>query len=159
MANELIILEEYSKDLTKLEGEELRTLILNIEAKCKEVEQTEIPLKHHFSKGVYAREIFIPKGTLVVGKIHKHENLNVISKGEISVMSVDGIFKIEAPYTFVSAPGAKRVGYTHEDTIWITFHGTDETDLDKIEEEFICKTYEDFDVKAALEVEEIKCLG
>lgn len=159
MSKELIIIEEYAKDLTKLEGQELRDLILKIEDKCRAVDQVEIPIKHHFSKGVYAREIFIPKGTFVVGKIHKHENLNVISKGEISVLSVDGTFRIEAPYTFVSAPGAKRVGYTHEDTIWITFHGTDETDLDKIEEEFICKTYEDFDVKTAITVEEIKCLG
>lgn len=31
----------------------------------------------------------------------------------------------------------------HEDTVWTTIHGTNETDIDKIEDMFIAKNYED----------------
>ena len=45
-------------------------------------------VKHYFSPKdekygccTYAREMFIPKGTLIIGKIHRHQHLNIISKG------------------------------------------------------------------------------
>jgi hypothetical protein len=41
----------------------------------------------------------------------------------------------------VSPPGVKRLAYAHEESIWATIHGTDETDVDKIEEQFIAKDY------------------
>ena len=31
----------------------------------------DLPLKHYFTKGLYCREIFMPKGTLLTSKIHK----------------------------------------------------------------------------------------
>ena len=44
-------------------------------------------LTHHFTPKdekygccTYAREMFIPKGTLIIGKIHRHQHLNFISK-------------------------------------------------------------------------------
>lgn len=100
---------------------------------------------NYFSKGVYAREIFIPKGTVLTGKIHKYENLNIMSKGDLSVLMDDGSVKrITAPFTVVSPPGTRRVAYAHEDTVWTTIHGTDELDVDKIEEQFIAQTPQDF---------------
>jgi hypothetical protein len=101
----------------------------------------ELPVKHYFSKGVYARELFIPKGTVLTGKVHKYENLNIMSQGDLSVLTEDGIKRVKAPFTIVSPPGTKRVAYAHEDTIWTTIHGTDETDVDKIEEVFIAQDY------------------
>lgn len=93
---------------------------------------------HHFALGTYAREIRIPAGSLVTGKIHKTRHINIISAGIISVWSeVEGVRHIVAPYTFVAEPGTRRVGYAHEDTVWTTIHATDETDLAKIEAEFI----------------------
>lgn len=134
----------------------LREKIAEFESMLKSIEQLEIKTTHHFSKGVYAREIFIPKGTILVGKIHKHENLNILSQGDISVISIDGAFRIKAPATIVSSPGVKRVAYAHEDSIWTTIHGTDERDLEKIEDEFIAKSYDE--VKY-IEGEKVLCLG
>jgi glutamate-1-semialdehyde aminotransferase len=54
------------------------------------------------------------------------------------------IFKGKAPRTWVSEPGAKRIAYFFEETIWTTIHGTDETDVDKIEEKFIEKNPEKY---------------
>lgn len=98
-------------------------------------------VQHHFSKDVYARELFIPAGTLIIGKIHKHTNLNILSQGEISLLSIDGVKRVSAPYTVVSSPGVKRLAYAHTDCVWTTIHGTDETDIDKIEDQFIAKNY------------------
>lgn len=103
--------------------------------------QVEMPLKHHFSKDLYGRELFIPQGTLLVGKIHKHQSLNILAQGEISLLTEDGVKRVKAPYTVVSKPGIKRVGYAHTDCTWITVHATKETDLQKIEDEVIAKDY------------------
>ena len=39
------------------------------------------PVQHHFAPGAYGREMTLPAGLVVVGKIHKHAHINVISKG------------------------------------------------------------------------------
>jgi len=55
-----------------------------------------------------------------------------------------GIKRVRAPFTVVSPAGTRRVAYAHEDTIWMTVHGTHETDLDKIEDHFIAQTYGEY---------------
>jgi hypothetical protein len=125
-----------------LNKEELRALISCVEDEIKKGgELIEIPINHHFSKGVYGREMVMPKGAFIVGKIHKHHNLNILSSGEVSVLSIDGVKRVKAPFTFVGSPGAKRVIYAHEEATWTVIHGTDLTEVDKIEEEFIAKDY------------------
>jgi hypothetical protein len=119
----------------------LRGVIAELETQLKDLDQVDIPIKHHFSKDVYAREITIPKGTIVIGKIHKYENLNILSSGEITVISIDGAKRMKAPCTIVSSPGVKRIAYAHTETVWTTIHGTSETDVEKIEETFIAKDY------------------
>lgn len=146
---------------TKDVSEELDKSPLALRDKIEQLEQAmlqmpehqiEIEPTHHFSKGIYAREILIPKGTTLTGKIHRTEHLNIISQGDISVLTEQGIKRIRAPFTMVSLPGTKRVGYAHEDTVWTTIHGTEETDLDKLEAELIAESH------AALSVDEIKLI-
>lgn len=111
--------------------------IFRLESEMAKLPQIDIEPVHHFSDGIYAREIFIPKGTLLTGKIHATEHLNIVSKGDISVMTDEGIKRIKAPATLVARAGMKRVGYAHEDTVWTTIHGTHETDLARLEAELI----------------------
>lgn len=115
-----------------------------LESAMREMPQEEIPVKHYFSEGVYAREIFIKKGTVLTGHIHKYSQLNILSKGEISVSTEEGIKRISAPFTIVSPAGTKRVAYAHEDCIWTTIHGTHETDIEKIENHFIAKDQNEY---------------
>jgi hypothetical protein len=137
-------LQFFGKDLATLSKPEIRAFIAAIEDQAiVRADQVEIPPKHHFSKGVYAREISIPKDTVVIGKIHKHQNLNILSQGEMLLVSVDGVMHVKAPYTIVSSPGVKRLALALSDCVWTTIHGTNETDIDKIENEFIAKTYDD----------------
>jgi hypothetical protein len=110
----------------------------------------DFPLRHHFAPGCYGREILLPKGSLIIGKIHKHAHLNIISKGSVMVATEFGPASFSAPHTFVSQPGTKRAVYALEDTVWTTIHVTQETDLEKIEDYVIAKSYEELEAFLAL---------
>lgn len=120
--------------------------------------QIELKTTHYFAKGMYAREIFIPKGTCLTGKIHKTEHISIISKGDITVWTDEGMKRVQAPYTIVAKPGMKRVGFAHEDTVWTTFHPNqdNETDLVKLEEVLIAKTFAEVPFIEPLALEEKK---
>lgn len=113
-------------------------------------DQVDLPVEHFHvsaagdSGGLYARQMLIPKGMVVVGNIHKYEHLNIISQGDITVVTEEGAIRIKAPYTLVSPPGTKRSVYTHEDTVWTAIHGTNEKDVAVIEQKFIAKSYEQY---------------
>lgn len=123
----------------------MREKILALEAAMFAMPDQQVELKttHHFAPGVYMRELFIPKGTTLTGKIHKTEHLNILSQGDLSVWTEDGIKRLQASTVITSKPGTKRVGYAHEDSVWITVHpNLDEArDVDLIEERLIAKTF------------------
>ena len=133
------------------DGAEIRNKIMRLqETMLNEKEhQVECPVEHFFAPGLYARQMFIKKGTCIVGKIHKHAHINTISQGKCSVMTEFGQMEITSPCTFVSKPGTKRVVVALDDVIWTTYHPTDETDLEKIEDIVIAKSYEDYVLFAA----------
>ncbi|CAK0749102.1 conserved hypothetical protein [Gammaproteobacteria bacterium] len=107
-------------------------------------DQENCPLKHSFAEGVYVREIFIPKGTVLTGKIHKHSHPNFLMSGEVEVFTEEeGLVRLKAPLSMISKAGTKRVVYAIEDSVWITVHVTEETDLKKIEEHVIAKSFEE----------------
>ncbi len=86
------------------------------------VRPLDAPLRHIFTPGLYTREIFMPKGSLIVSRIHNTTHTFVVSKGHAAVL-VDGVVEhIKAPYTGITKPGTRRVLFIHEDCIWTTFH-------------------------------------
>lgn len=100
----------------------------------------EPPVSHFFSDGVYVREIFMPKGSLVVGKVHATTHLNIVSKGICIVVTALRSLTIDAtkfPQTFESAAGEQKVVYMIEDVVWSTVHVTDSKDLKEIESKVI----------------------
>lgn len=100
---------------------------------------------HFFAPGVYARMFSIGKGDIAIGKIHKHDHLNIVCCGKIRVFTEDGPMVVEGPCVFTAKAGVKKAVYALEDTTWINIHVTDETDLDKIESEFIAKDYDELE--------------
>lgn len=107
-----------------------------LEAELMTYPQGDCPITNRFTKGLYAREMFIPKDTLLTGALHKTQHIFVISKGDISTWFPGGkVTRVQAPFTGITEPGSRRLGYAHEDTVWTTFHATEETDPDKIVEE------------------------
>ena len=92
----------------------------------------ELEVKHHFSDGLYARELFIPAGVCLVGALHKTTHLYTVVKGRCKVSSQFGNLDIEAPFMGETIPGTKRVIYAETDCVWIGFHPTNLTDVDEI---------------------------
>lgn len=122
----------------------------------------DCPVKHFRAPGMIGRQMLIPKGQLIVGKIHKHAHLNHISYGHVRVETDHGPMEIKGPHTFTSEVGTKRAVFALEDTLWTTFHlnpnnydPDNEDDMQKLEDEIIAKSYDELpspDQKPRLEV-------
>ena len=132
-----------------------REQIERLEAQMRMMEQLPIEPVHHFADGLYAREITILAGTILTGKVHSTEHLNIVSQGRIAVWTEDGMKIVAAPCTLVSRPGTKRVGFALEDTVWTTVHANPQnhTDLAALEAVLIENT------KLTYTPEETPCLG
>ena len=135
----------------------LRQSVVRLENAIKEfddhLEDDCFPLVHHFAPGVYAREIFIPAGFTIIGKIHRHEHLIIFISGEVSIVSEEGNQRITAPHTGISPAGVKRAVYAHTDAVITTIHVTDETDLEKIEDYVIAKSFDELEHDPLKEIE------
>lgn len=95
--------------------------------------RVEMPVTHRFTPGLYIREIHIPAGTLLTSAIHRTEHPFIISKGRIAVISEnEGRVIYEAPHCGITKPGTRRVLHAETDTVWTTFHATEETDVARI---------------------------
>lgn len=136
-----------------------RDMVQQAEAVMRELPQEDLPVKHHFSQGVYARELFIPKGVVLTGHIHKYPQLNILMSGDLTVWTENGMKRVKPPFLIVSPAGTKRIAYAHEDSIWLTVHGTEENDLEKIENHFIAKSEQEYLEFTQMLIGEIKCLG
>lgn len=113
-----------------------REQILNIEKFILDCPQAETPTSHYFSPGIYAREMFIPAGTVLTGAVHKTEHL-VQFVGDITVLTDGGMQRLTGRHTFVSKPGAKRVGYAHADTWCTGFFATNKTNIEELENDLV----------------------
>lgn len=117
--------------------ESLETSILN------SGHNIELECNHYFSHGTYTRELFIPKGIVLTGAIHRYSSINIITKGKIRAVSDEGSYDIEAPHIFVSGPFVKKAGYALEDTIWINVMPWDkEEDVEMVENHFTIPSYD-----------------
>lgn len=94
---------------------------------------------HHWCGGLYARELFIPAGATMVGKVHASENLFFLLKGRLSLATPEGPIEVVAPWMTVTKPGTKRAVFAHEDCVVMNVHANpdDERDLVKLEARYI----------------------
>lgn len=114
----------------------------------------DLPFTESLENGLYTRTLFIPKGCELVGKIHRKPCVNIVAKGDITIMTETGLLRVRAGYSVTSPAGIQKIGYAHEDTIFINVFRTDQTDITAIEAELTCENFE------ALEcAEESVCLG
>lgn len=114
-----------------------RTKIHALQDAIKQMPQIQEELVHHFTDGLYGREMRVPAGTILVGKTHKKPCFNIILEGEVEVRAPEGAFRVKAPEFFISPAGTKRAMAVISDLTWITVHPSNETDLDKLELELI----------------------
>ncbi len=113
---------------------ELQTLI---ETGIKEGNVTDavpaLELKHLFIPGAYARSVWRPAGTLIVGKTHRFACFTFLMTGRMRIWTEDGVQDRIAGEFWTSPAGAKRVTFAYEDSLLVTVHPTNETDPDLLE--------------------------
>jgi len=112
----------------------MRQKVETLEFELSNVPQVNCPVRHYFAPGLYAREITIPKGTVLTGAVHKTENIAILSKGTLRLVTDDGTVEISAPHVLTVRPGMKNAALALETAVWTNFFPTTETDTDKLVE-------------------------
>lgn len=96
--------------------------------------EIELETSHGFGPGFYARSIFIPAGTALIGKMHATQHIFMVTQGDITLYAPDGTERrVQAPFQAICPPGTQRAGFAHADTVCTNIHITTETDLDELE--------------------------
>jgi hypothetical protein len=124
--------------------------------------QIEAPVMHFFQPGWYIREMFIPAGTLFIGREHRHGHECQLVKGTVLHITETGRQEITAPFTMHSTPGYQMVLQTLTDVIGRTVHPNvgDARDIDLLEDH-IFRTLDEFKALGYLardKVERTRCL-
>lgn len=91
--------------------------------------------------GLMGKTIYIPKGTVLVGKVHIKSHINLMSQGDITVFTEEGLERLKGFNIMPCSPGTARVGIAHEDTVWTTFYLSDKTDPQDIEDDCTVSSY------------------
>jgi len=112
--------------------------IYRLEQEIHSLPQVEIPLFHDFCKGVYARTILVPAGTILTGAVHKDECFFLVRNGCIIITTDEKPIKAESGFMALSKAGTKRAGIALVDTLVTTFHANPEElrDPEKIWDHF-----------------------
>ena len=104
----------------------------------------EMPTDDQFADGVYVRTLFMPKGAVVVGRVHLRECVNIMISGDITLLTVDGPVRFKAPQIFKSAAGTKKVAYINEDTAWATTHSLEPMSPDEAMDALSVPTFKQY---------------
>ena len=100
-------------------------------------------LEHFFAPGMYGRRMFIPAGLLLIGKIHRHSHLNVMTFGSLEIVSTFGRDIKVGPDMWQSEAGIQRnvLGLTDAQIITLHANPTDTQDLAELEAMIIAPDY------------------
>lgn len=110
--------------LTAAELDELKVQALE-ETMVENFQPIEVQVTHEWDelRGLYARSVFLPAGSLVTSRVHRDHHVCEATLGEILVFTVGaGVTRVRAPARFASPPGARRVGLPQADCGWTTYH-------------------------------------
>ena len=100
-----------------------------------ELAEADCPVEHYFAPGLYTRKCSIPAGSVVVGKMHRHQHPTFLMQGMVAINTDKGMELIHGPHIWISQTNAKRILRTVTDCVFATVHlnPDDTTDLEAIE--------------------------
>jgi len=145
------------KEITLSRREEIQSLqdVLISQADGKNIEgdgnnivcSDNFPMKHTFADGIYIRQMDMETGSMVVGAIHNHLHVWFLLTGHLAVATEESIEEFVAPCYVLATPGAKRVIYAMEDSIFVNIHKNPENikDIKKLEDEIVSLTFKDYE--------------
>jgi len=114
--------------------------------------QLEIEPRHFLIPGkMYARELFMPANSVIMGKIHLNEHFVFIAFGDVVVATDETVVRYTGPQTFIGKPGSKRVLHVLQDTLWTAIHVTDAHTVQECEDTLVAANYSDLALPSFLE--------
>ena len=103
--------------------------------------EMELPTKHTFTKGLYAREITMYPSNRLTSQIHLKDHQFCVLQGEVAVKQGDEVVILRAGHHGITYKGTRRVlmvdDNAKEVVKWITFHPTDILPTGNSEEEVL----------------------
>lgn len=94
--------------------------------------QVELPVSHLIHGQMYARTIFVPAGTVVVGVLTNLDNICIVH-GDITVTTDEAVMRLTGYNILPASKGYKRIGLAHADTLWTTIIHTNGKSVEEIE--------------------------
>lgn len=126
--------------------EQRRARLFELEHRLGDFDQIELPIRHFFHGFTYMREMTIPKGALLVGRIHLFDHFEILISGDITVSTDTSAPTRYSGYTVLKGmAGKKRAFYAHEESIFITVHSAEEREPDEMFNYMTCNSFEEFD--------------
>ena len=101
-------------------------------------EQVDCPIEHYFAPGMFAREMSIPRGVLVVGAVHKTTNISCLSAGTVRLITDAGYVDHTAPKKVLIKAGSKNQWLALDDAVLTNYfpNPDNETDIAKLVERY-----------------------
>lgn len=99
--------------------------------------EVDLGVVHHFSGGLYSREMLIPKGFGAVSHSHTYDHFSILGKGRVLLKTDDWEKEYSAPACIDIKAGIHHMILALEDATWYCIHATNETEINKIEEVLI----------------------
>lgn len=101
------------------------------------IDRVNLGVVHHFSKGLYARQMHIPAGAATVTHAHTYSHLSILASGKVAVRTDEETNYYQAPACIEIKADVHHMITAIEDSVWFCIHATDETDAEKIDEVLI----------------------
>jgi hypothetical protein len=100
--------------------------IEQLESRMLALPQIEMPVIERFINGMYTREIVIPRGALLTGRVWKNDYVDIMLEGDILIAIPSGTSRLTGANVCDGKAGRKRAGYAFRDTHWITVQRADQ---------------------------------
>lgn len=89
-------------------------------------------ISHHFSDGVYAKQMMLKKGHAALTHRHSYGHLSILAQGEVDVV-LDGVkTRYKAPSCIEIKAGTHHAIVAHEDSVFFCIHATNETEFNDV---------------------------
>jgi quercetin dioxygenase-like cupin family protein len=97
----------------------------------------DLSIVHHFSAGVYAKQMLLPAGHYAETHQHRYDHMSILASGTVSV-TLDGVTThYEGPSVVHIGAGKMHRIEAITDSVWFCVHATEETDPGKVDEVLI----------------------
>jgi quercetin dioxygenase-like cupin family protein len=97
----------------------------------------DLQILHHFSDGVYAKQMALPAGHFALSHRHKYSHLSILAAG-VAIVEVDGTETIYAAPACIEVKAEAEHKITAlQDVVWYCIHATDEKDVNKVDQVLI----------------------